>query len=131
VLPILLVVAGVGIAVWIGARSVSNKPPGGSETMVALLFASVLQVVGGSAFSRIGNVDKNHARSAVRRLVRVGVAITNARVRLETVDPETPPIASAKAMLFEAQFAVGDGIADWNDVHEAALREVLAEGGVE
>jgi hypothetical protein len=103
---------------------------------LVILASSVLNIAGGSGFSRIGRADPTHARSAVRRLLGVGRQIEEARSKLDdglppgSTDLEVRQAASIAAALLRAiQTQLLSAIADWNDVHQAALREVLEQEG--
>lgn len=96
-----------------------------------VVVSSVLNVLGGTAFGRIGRVQPGHARSAVRRLLRVGRQVRTGRLDIED-SVSSGQAADLRAALLrldvrldDLEGVLKDAIADWNDVHGEALRKVL------
>jgi len=48
-----------------------------------VLLTALFNILGGNAFGRIGRADPKHARSAVRRLVSIGLALGAAQTEIE------------------------------------------------
>jgi hypothetical protein len=128
-------IVGVGIAVlvWAGVASGSkNHPPSAAELTVLLGAGAVLQVAGGVTFGRVGHVDADKARSAVRRLFRLGSRSHVLRVELNSViDSEDPARHRDMAIrvsefLTLLEYHLTDAISDWTDVHEEALESTIA-----
>ncbi len=95
--------------------------------------SAALNIAGGAYFGRIGRVQPGHARSAVRRLLRLGGQLESTRNDLidsmtELSHQSGSPLVAAKPSIARMADFVGtiqDAIADWQDVHPEALRSVL------
>jgi hypothetical protein len=126
-LPGLLVCVGLALAAWIGARSNDPKPPSFSETAVITLASSALSIAGGAAYGRIGRIEPGHARSAVRRLFRLGRDVRGMRAEAIACEPfkSEEMLAHVISRLEGIEGVVVDAIADWNDVHPEALTQVM------
>jgi hypothetical protein len=89
--------------------------------------------LGAWAFSRIGTVSPEHARSSVRRLVTIARTLTARYQTITTVLEGTndrAKITEASIITAEVSTAIlgiTDAINDWNEVHPEALAEVLMD----
>lgn len=133
VVPIVLLVVGVGLALFVAYRSQGEEPPSAAEAAFLALSSSVLSIFAGSGFARIGRADPTLARSAVRRLFRIGVGVRDSVERLDSSghDEPTSAIAETVGRLSTLIPVLNDAIQDWNEVHPEALREVMAQIKVE
>jgi hypothetical protein len=128
-----MVAAGVALSIWTAAQSSKTKPPTFAEVAVLLAGSAALNIAGGAYFGRIGRVQPGHARSAVRRLLRLGGQLASTRTDLihsmtEISDGSGLPLAAASssiARMADLAGTIQDAIADWQDVHPEALRSVL------
>jgi hypothetical protein len=98
---------------------------------VLLLLSGVLQVGGGVVFGKVGRVDSQKARSALRRLVTIGFAARDLRILLSDV-PSKPTsqqrnIEIAQSSLRMITRQLEDAVNDWADVYEEALDDLLQE----
>ena len=129
----LILVAAIAVTVWIGVISSSKtSPPSASELTVLLFVAAALQVWAGATFGRIGHVDPDKAKSAVRRLISIGIGIGELRSHL--VGSESEPLQQLRVLNARIEQGltiltreVEDAVSDWNDVHAEALQNVLEE----
>jgi hypothetical protein len=107
----------------------------GGELAVLLIVASALQVVGGVTFGRVGRVHPDTARSAVRRLLDIGFETRDMRQLVERAEKDGDARAAKGALaVFDSALAamarhVGSALADWEDIHAEALRDVLSNAG--
>lgn len=129
-LPSVLLIVGVGLALFVAYRSQQPVPPTATEVAFLALSSSLLSIFAGSTFARIGRADPTLARSAVRRLLNVGRGMGSSISDLQTaVESEEgislvhESIGRLTALLPE----VLDATQDWKEVHPEAVREVLAE----
>lgn len=131
---LLLVVAGISLAVITGLRGLQTEdPPSAGELGLLLLVTSAFQVAAGIQLGRIGRVEATHARSAVRRLATVGQTIALMKGRVETAT-DGGDAASVRRTLWQIETGLGsvsahlqDAVRDWQDAHPEAVREVIAE----
>jgi tRNA U34 5-carboxymethylaminomethyl modifying enzyme MnmG/GidA len=127
-----LVLAGVVVLVWVGVRSASSKAPlSGMDLVVVLAAATVLQIAGGATFGHVGRVNPEKAKSAVRRLLTVGFSTRHLRTALQgslhstDVDELRATLIRMDEGLRFISWQITDSVADWNDVHSEALRDVI------
>jgi hypothetical protein len=133
----LLLLLGLGLLVWAGVLSVTTAhPPSTPELVVLLLGAAIAQSLGGATLGRIGHVDGDKAKSAVRRLLQVGRTasllrghITSALQR-GTSDALREAVIRADEGLDSISGTVTDAIKDWNDIHPEALAEELEDSRI-
>ncbi len=129
---VVILAIGIGVLVWAGLLSSSTHPPSTAELGVLLTAAAVLQVWAGATFGRTGHVDPEKAKSAVRRLVTLGLTTQSLQVELESaVTSEDPSqqrecVIRADEALSAFGFHLTDAIADWTDIHAEALAETIA-----
>lgn len=126
-----LVAASILVTVWLGIRSASKTPPNATESGVLVIFAGVLQIMGGAAYSRVGRADPGHARSSVRRLLQIAARTSQARQQVEAAYDEQGP-SKSKAVLGQVSVhlsyiedAAMLAVEDWNEFHEDALRDIV------
>jgi hypothetical protein len=126
--------AGIAILVWTDILSSSiTSPPSRPELGILLASAAVLQVWAGTTFGKIGRVDAEKAKSAVRRLYALGLSTqalrTELRSSIHSDDPtrHRDSVIRADEGLSNLQIHLSDAISDWTDVHEEAL-EATIEG---
>jgi len=131
VFPMVLVAAGILLAVWIAVRSSQPTPPNFAEYAVLTVGSSLASIFGGSLLGRVGRIDPMHARSVVRQLGTAGQQAYRTRTRLEIAlesDEKAEMItavgiATAQLEALEEQFT--NAVLDWNDIHPEALRDVM------
>lgn len=133
----LLLVLGVGFAVFTAVRTAVDPQSAGAPTqteiVLLILVATVLQVGGGATFGRAGNVDPEKARASVRRLVTIGFDLQAMIISIEHgLETDTAGELRRSGItvdhgLRSAARHLEDSIKDWEDVHEEALAEVLEE----
>jgi hypothetical protein len=118
---------------YLAFRASSKSPPSAAEATYLTLFATITNLLAVGAWARVGRADPAHARSAVRRLFSIGQALTRTSQALErAIASGTPARVNQQAQVTleevsMAIFLVSDSIADWNEVHSEALREVLRD----
>jgi Co/Zn/Cd efflux system component len=130
-----LVLTAVSIAavVYLAVRSTQSTPPSGTEAAFVTFFAAATNLLGVFAFSRVGTVSPQHARSSVRRLVTIARALTARYQNVSTTldsGTEREKLIGASVLAAEvgtAILGITDAINDWNDVHPEALAEVLRD----
>lgn len=127
----LSVVIGLGLTTYIGVVGTSTTPPTGDELAAVLFLAAIFQILGGASFGRVGYVNEQKAKSAVRSLVVIGNQIaglsSDLRLGLALGDETLRSRAEvAAAQLQLIGVLVENSVQDWNDVHPEALIEVLA-----
>jgi len=69
--------------VWALIARSQAVPPTVGESIFLVLLTALFNILGGNAFGRIGRADPKHARSAVRRLVSIGLALGAAQTEIE------------------------------------------------
>jgi hypothetical protein len=118
---------------YLAWRSTQPTPQTPAEAGVATLVIGVSNVLGAYAFSRIGTVSPEHARSSVRRLVTIAKTLT---IRYRSInaalDGGTDRAKIIEASIISAEvgtaiLGITDAINDWNEVHPEALVEVLRD----
>lgn len=132
-LALLLTGASVLAVVYLGVRSTQPTPQTAAEAGLVAFVATVANILGSVAFSRIGTVTPAHARSSVRRLVTVAQSLTTRYTRMTTAlagGNDRSVAVEARIMNAEIETALltlRDAINDWNEVHGEALAEVLRD----
>lgn len=119
--PSLLIAAGLVLLAWLGTRAAEPTPPTATEYGVVVLLSSALNIAGGASFARIGRVEPTHARSAVRRLLGIGMDLAVSQQLWRDEDPDS----RRDALLASMSGRLSSAIQDWEDVHPDALQEVL------
>jgi len=117
--------------IWIVFRAAdqTGTVPSAAEYGIVVFFSSVLNILGGAGFTRIGHANPSHARSAVRRLITIGQNINQARAILgeqSVIGDGSDHLGAAAAILQATEPHLENAISDWNEVHPEALSEVLA-----
>lgn len=124
--------SGLGVLVWTGIISSSKSPPSTPELGVLLTGAAVLQVAAGVTFGKVGHVDSDKARSAVRRLITIGFSLRLLRTITEAALSQDDDVGLRTVVirtdqgLRDISSHVVDAIADWTDVHSEALQNVVS-----
>lgn len=109
------------------------SPP---ETTAFALLTALLGIFATGSAARTGRVDPDKARSAVRRLLTLGRAQGDNLMRLQlALGTENAHLIEREARTVAEGLRIGgyeikDAIADWQDVHPEALREVLEREGL-
>lgn len=129
---ILVGAVGMGLLVWAGVLSATTThPPPTPELAVLLLGAAAFQVAGGVTFGKVGHVDREKAKSALRRLVRVGNTVRDLRILIiEALEADTQRRLHDIAIrtdqgLDAVRGGVIDALADWSDIRPDALAQEL------
>lgn len=131
-----VLISAVGIAVvsWYGVISTSmSAPPSTAETVVLITAASALQIWAGVTFGRVGHVDAEKAKSAVRRLITIGRTSAELRAEFEyavgsglVADFRNAAVRGDEGLRSLTR-TIEDSISDWTDIHSEALSEVIAQ----
>jgi hypothetical protein len=128
-----IVSVGIGFLVWAGwLSSQPNRTPSTPELITILGAAAALQIFGSATFGKVGHVDAEKAKSAVRRLITLGLLTARLRAELESsIESDDPTrIRDSVIRADEGFTALGthltDAIADWTDIHAEALEETIA-----
>ncbi len=120
----------VGYLAW---RTTQPTPASAGEAGIFTLIAGATNILGAFAFSRIGAVSPQHARSSVRRLRTLANILATRYDTMNTTlasGKDRTTIIQAQIMTAEVGAAVlglTDAINDWNEVHAEALAEVLRD----
>ncbi len=124
---------GIALATYVGVEGSHKAPPTGSALAAILAVAALFQIMGGAAFGRIGHVDEQKAKSAVRTLVLLGLNTASLAESLAGAaqgdDSEhlvRAALATAGQLALMGSF-LENATQDWNDVHPEALVDVLAD----
>jgi len=125
---------GVAVAVWLGVLSSSvEHPPSTSDIVILLAGSTTLQIVAGITFGRVGHVDVEKAKSAVRRLVSIGKSSAELREQMISALIKGSPDLLHDAVVRGDEGLklitqnIADSVEDWIDVHSSALTKLLAE----
>jgi hypothetical protein len=126
-------IVSIAAIVYLAVRSTQKFQPSASEAAFVTLFATVTSLFGTAFFARIGRADPRQARSAVRRLLEIGLPLGK---RLQRMDPlmgggkDAEFIAEARSLAIEVEGALRGlqgSIAEWNSIHRYTLHEVMEE----
>lgn len=126
----LLLIAGIGVMVFMAAQSSMTTPPSALESTLLVVLSSCLQIASVAVFNGNGRADPSLARSAVRRLIELTARAGQARIAAEQAYELSSPADAKKAMgLISVQLSyIEEGIAggakDWAEFHPDAIRKL-------
>jgi Co/Zn/Cd efflux system component len=130
-----LALINLGAVAYLAYKSTQPAAPPSVEQVVAItLIAFLANVISAFAFSRIGHVNADFARSSVRRLVTIARELRNRHEAMAAaIQGGTDRVILIEARVMHASVegaihGLTDAVEDWNEVHREALREVLSDG---
>ncbi|HEV8713807.1 MAG TPA: hypothetical protein VGX03_13395 [Candidatus Binatia bacterium] len=125
------VAIGLGATVIIGVLSSSDKPPSGREAASLVTAAALFQLAGAGFLHQSGKADPGHAKSSVRRLVRIGRRARAAEIQANEV-LEKGTAGDMKRILGEITVSLSviqedalDAMADWEHFHTQAVADAV------
>ena len=129
----IIFMVGIAALVWTGVTAASKtSPPSTSQLVVLLGVSAALPVWAGVTFGKIGHVDADKAKSAVRHLFAIAMSVRGLREELqEAIQSEGASEIEAAALrsergLQDLTMYLRGAMADWTDIHPEALALVLA-----
>lgn len=120
---------------YLGIAQGAEKPPTQSTNVLLIVLTGVFQLAGYVFFDGIGKADPGLARSAVRRLIALGVQTHAARKIAEANEYERDggelraAVGKISAMLSAVEEGLVDSVKDWQEFRDEALRELTKEEG--
>lgn len=119
------------ITVYLAARGSSQRPPSPAEAAALTILAGAFQILGAASISKQGRADPGHARSAVRRLLGIGIKAQKAELLAQSAYEKgnasirREGLGQVSVALSYIQEETAAAIEDWNHIHADALRDLL------